>query len=127
MTDWLECPVCGVGALESDKDGLFWDGDGGPCPECGVVLSVSCDSETPAYVNTNEHAEDIGQPGCDNSCGEIYLGSDKLRAEFLGSPCRWNCPRTIAWRGLSLALEPTRDLSRVAVRTCPISGLESHR
>lgn len=25
------------------------------------------------------------------------------------------------------ALEPPRDLSRVAVRTCPISGLESHR
>lgn len=45
----------------------------------------------------------------DGVAGEIC----RLRAALVGPP--------------ELPQEPPRDLSRVAVRTCPISGLESHR
>lgn len=125
--DWLQCHCCGADAIESDENGLFWDGDSGTCPECGVVSWVSCDSETPADLCTDEMAEDIGQPHCDNSCGGVYLGSDSSRA-YIGTPCKWDCAKVLTWRTTPGILhQGPRDLSRVAVRTCPISGLESHR
>lgn len=125
--DWMECHCCGRSVIESDEDGLFWDGQGGTCENCGVIHWISCDPETPAYAQTEELAEDVGQPRCDNECGHVYLGADSSRA-FIGTPCHWDCPKTLVWRSIPGALhQPPRDLSRVAVRTCPISGLESHR
>ena len=51
MTDreWLECPCCGEDAIESDEEGLFNEDQGGPCPDCGCLVSVVIDEETGAW------------------------------------------------------------------------------
>ncbi len=48
------------------------------------------------------------------------------RADGGNKPCPGKPPR-ITLRAEPLPPQPPRDLTRVAVRTCPISGLESHR
>src|SRR5688572_699236 len=91
MADWMQCDMCGEDLFEPDEDGMFWE-ETKTCQECGVISWVNCDGEY-AHASTDEHAEDVGQPRCDNACGLIYTQSPKLVAEFMGSPCRWDCEK----------------------------------
>ena len=80
--------------------------------------------------------------GSPNACRAVAagLGADPERRGAAGagldSAPREPRLRNCAWRestsegvtaGETALHQPARDLSRVAVRTCPISGLESHR
>jgi hypothetical protein len=52
----LECDHCGGHAITS-SDGMFDDGDGGKCAECGFPGHVSADGES-AYWMMGEEADD---------------------------------------------------------------------
>ena len=47
------CPVCGnaIPMFTHIKTGYACDGEPAECCECGIVGSVVCDSETPAYID----------------------------------------------------------------------------
>lgn len=92
MADWLQCNVCGDDVFEPDADGMFWDGTEATCQTCGTMSSIHCDDER-AYVSTEEHVEDVGQPRCHNEHNCIYTKNPALVAEFYGAPCRWTCPK----------------------------------
>jgi hypothetical protein len=96
----LECPICGDSIFEADENGLFYEDDTATCRTCGTICTVSVDESCEVEVNdeicgtasvsTNEDVEDIGQPRCDGSCGAVK--------EYVGTPCRWNCERALAWK-----------------------------
>lgn len=51
VRDYLECPCCGDTGKESDADGYFYDGDD---LDCGCPGWVSCDRETPPWINSGD-------------------------------------------------------------------------
>ena len=92
MTDWLECPNCSEDQFQADAEGLFYEGDAEACKHCGQINWVSISEhgdEDAAYVNSEEHVEDVGQPRCDGSC---YCGTAPT-GDYAGEGCHWNCPR----------------------------------
>lgn len=99
----LECKICGSEIFVRDEP--WWTEDEEEtCAECGTMYTISVDYEQ-AHASTNEYVEDVGQPRCDNSCGLVYMQSPALVAEFLGSPCLWNCERAKAhFRALESAI-----------------------
>ena len=57
MSDWLECEHCGADVLESDADGMYWEGNCAICEVCGCESSVSVDDsgdDPRAHANTSE-------------------------------------------------------------------------
>ena len=90
MTEYLDCPECGSHVFPSE-DGFWWEDDE-TCQDCGVVCSVSVDDGL-AHIRSTDHAEDIGQPRCDNTCKEVHVQDPRIAAEFIGAPCRWNCQK----------------------------------
>lgn len=92
----LECPICGEALFKEDEHGFYHEDDQATCQTCGTICWISVDESAETYVedeavgtawvNTSEDVEDVGQTHCDGSCGAT--------TEFVGTPCRWNCPRS---------------------------------
>lgn len=57
VVDDGECQDCGCEILKVNQ--LYHDGDVLPCPECGAIHQVCCDSETPVHLHGPADA-DIG-------------------------------------------------------------------
>lgn len=78
MADSLECDHCGGDAITSET-GLFWDGDGGACEECGFpgMVSADGDSEDPsAWWNTSQELGDRCNRADCEECSELPKGRD---------------------------------------------------
>ena len=97
----FECHCCGSWGLFERSKSYFLEGERATCDECGVVHSIyidECGEDPSANASTADHAEDIGQPRCDNSCGLVAVEVPALKEEFLGAPCRWDCELAKKWR-----------------------------
>ncbi len=89
-------------------------------PNKRTTVTISC-GDCPRLKSEKWSIEDGNDYdwGFDHHCGMrggALVDAFQLRAE--------DCPILTPHNQLH---QPPRDLSRVAVRTCPISGLESHR
>jgi len=69
LTTTLDCDHCGSSAIES-KTGMFWDGDGGHCANCGHPGHVMCDGEEIPYWHTDDGEDDVC---CDPDCEECNV------------------------------------------------------
>lgn len=96
-SDGLECPECGsIIEFETNAEGLYCEGQEKTCQECGTKCFVDVDcsivsdiegADGVASASSHDEIEDIGQPKCDGSCGSTK--------EFVGTPCKWDCPRAL--------------------------------
>ena len=80
MSDHLTCDHCGDVAIES-ADGLFRDGDGGPCLSCGMPGQVTVDEyEDPptAYWTPSEWDESAwcNRADCED-CARVRRDAEK--------------------------------------------------
>lgn len=82
----LECDHCGDVAIESDRHGLFCDGDGDACMTCGypgsVLVDEPLDDDEPAIArwSVSDDTEAVcNVPSCDE-CREwrVTLGRPPL-------------------------------------------------
>ncbi len=74
MITTLECDHCGGVAIESDRNGLFTDGDGERCDTCGHPGHVSVDEAYEDEDNTGYASwalsDDAGATCADPVCSE---------------------------------------------------------
>jgi len=100
--EWLECPICGASAIR------------------GYSRKVAADI--------------LGEMSLPSGLHSIFIEGDEVVCDDCGNALVVRVDSTRGTASLDALTEidpiypePPRDLSRVAVRTCPISGLESHR
>ncbi len=102
----MDCIGCG-GDIFVRAENYYTEGETETCQECGVVSYITIDDSGDgaiAYANSDERAEDRGQPRCDGSdCGD---GRGAVK-EFHGSPCRWDCKRAAGTIGAQSNPEPS--------------------